>query len=113
MGWGKRGRTTGLSHGRRGERNVREKHRRYKHRWSKWTGRRPPSLPAPVSKAPSGPELQDEGAVAWEVAVAGGYALPPAGLDRAPGDTHLPQEAVGLLVEESDLIGACVGTLVV
>lgn len=28
-------------------------------------------------------------------------------------DPHLSQEAVGLLIEESDLIGTCVGALVV
>lgn len=42
-----------------------------------------------------------------------GCTLPLVGLGGAPGDTHLPQEAVRFLIEESDLIGARVGTLMV
>lgn len=56
------------------------------------------------SKSERGPQ----GGASW----GSGYAPPTAGL-VAFGDTHLPQEAVGLLVKESDLVGACVGALVV
>lgn len=41
-----------------------------------------------------------------------GCTLSPTGLGGF-GDTHLPQEAIGFLIKEPDLIGACVGALVI